>query len=295
MGGGLSDEVWKARRESFDTIAARYDAARPSYPAAVFDELESRLDAMPARILEVGSGPGKATVDLAARGHVIHALEPGASLAALARENLAAYPDVTVEVATLEDAEVGAGAYDVVFAAASWHWVDPWIGYAKAATALRPGGLLALVANAYTRGGTQALVADEIREVYAREAPELTPKLAATVDDVRAIVDLRADVATLWSSVDRRTAGRDRPDPPDTTAWFGLPDVLVHPWIATLTRDAYLDLIATGSAYLRVYPDGGRSRALDRIGELIDDRLGGTITKEFVTILATATRRDGAV
>ncbi len=288
----LPDDVWKIRRASFDNIAALYDAARPTYPAEIFLVMESRLGAGgAARILEIGCGTGQATRDLAERGHTVHAVEPGTNLAKLARENLAAFPQVTIEETTFEAAAFEPEAYDVVFAAFAWHWVDASIGYPKAAEALRPGGLLTLVSNGYARGGTQQLIAEDVRAIYAREAPEMMPRIPPTLDDIRATVEGPGDMAALWQRVDRQTSDRKLKEPPDVSALFAPPEIFLCPWMATMDSGTYVDLIATGSTYLQRVPDGRRNRVLEAIVDLIDDKLGGTVTKEFVAVMATAARR----
>src|SRR6185437_16871718 len=54
-----------------------------------------------------------------------------------------------VEVARFEDWDPAGRAFDAVVAAQAWHWVDPVAGAAKAAAALRPGGRLAVLWNAF--------------------------------------------------------------------------------------------------------------------------------------------------
>jgi 2-polyprenyl-3-methyl-5-hydroxy-6-metoxy-1,4-benzoquinol methylase len=55
---------------SFDAVAAQYAAARPGYPAELFDELEAaagqRLAG--ARVLDIGAGTGISTRLLQGRG-----------------------------------------------------------------------------------------------------------------------------------------------------------------------------------------------------------------------------------
>ncbi len=292
MEAQLPDDVWLSRRASFDKVAALYDAARPTYPPEIFAVMESRLGGdTPARILEIGCGSGQATRDLLARGHAVHAVEPGENLARLARAKLAGFAGVTIDVTTFEAADLESRAYDVVFAAFAWHWVDASIGYAKAAEVLRPGGLLTLVSNAYARGGTQQLIAEQVREIYARDAPEMMPRIPPTIDDIRATVQVEGDVAALWQRVDRQTSDRLLKEPPDVGALFAPPEVFLCPWTATMDGDAYVDLIASGSTYLQRHPDGRRTPVLDAIRDLVDDELGGTVTKEFVAVMATAARR----
>src|ERR1022692_2695704 len=80
-----------ARRDGrvFDEIAAEYDRRRPAYPGELIDQA-CRVAGIGSgdRVLEVGCGSGQLTRSLAGRGLRVTALEPGASLNALARQNL---------------------------------------------------------------------------------------------------------------------------------------------------------------------------------------------------------------
>jgi len=50
-------------RETFDTVAALYDRARPRYPSALFDDLADLAGiGSGARVLEIGPGTGQATL-----------------------------------------------------------------------------------------------------------------------------------------------------------------------------------------------------------------------------------------
>jgi SAM-dependent methyltransferase len=135
-------EIDEARRLSFDARAALYDAVRPSYPDALADDL---LATAGRRVLEIGAGTGKATVVFARRGASIVALEPGPSLAAVLRRNVAGH-DVTIENTTFEAWPI-ARPFDLVMAAQAIHWVDPSVRYTKAAEVLAPGGVIAVIRN----------------------------------------------------------------------------------------------------------------------------------------------------
>ncbi len=56
-----------------------------------------------ARILEIGTGTGKATVLFASKGYTIHCLEPGRNLTAVASKKLHSYPKVVIETVKFED------------------------------------------------------------------------------------------------------------------------------------------------------------------------------------------------
>lgn len=133
---------------TFDLDAAGYDAGRPGYPAEVWTTVLDHLAlGTDSRLLEIGPGTGQATGRLLDTGARVHAIEPGAELAALLRDR---YADrsLAVETATLESGTL-TPPYDAVAAATSFHWVDPDIGVATVHDALRPGGRLALWWNVY--------------------------------------------------------------------------------------------------------------------------------------------------
>ncbi|MEV1250112.1 class I SAM-dependent methyltransferase [Nonomuraea sp. NPDC049750] len=133
-------------RATFDRAADSYQDARPDYPAELYSDLLA-ITAItpPAHLLEVGCGPGKATLPLARMGFRITAVELGEALAAEARHRLAEFADVSVITSSFEDWEPPTGVrFDLVYAATAWKWVDPAVKYAKAAELLAPGGHLAV-------------------------------------------------------------------------------------------------------------------------------------------------------
>jgi SAM-dependent methyltransferase len=155
-------------KATFDTVADRYDDARPDYPDALFDELISAAGlADGARLLEVGTGTGKATRPLAERGFAITCLEPGPHLAAVARRRLADCPRVRVVETAFEDWKPGpADRFDLVFAATAWHWIDPAVGYRLAWQALQPDGHLAIWSAQHVLPADGDQFFSEIQDVY---------------------------------------------------------------------------------------------------------------------------------
>ena len=142
----MSDPKRPELKTTFNEDAENYDRARPTYPEAVFDDLEKMTGlGGGAAVLEVGCGTGQATLALAKRGYRISCVELGDNLAAVARRNLAGYPDVSVVNAAFEKWDAGEERFDMVFAAQAWHWLDPEFRYQKAAVALKPGGWLAIL------------------------------------------------------------------------------------------------------------------------------------------------------
>ncbi len=158
----LTLHTQRHRAESFGGAADDYDRYRPTYPAALIDDLAALA---PQTTLDVGCGTGKATRLLAARGLDVLGLELDPRMADVARGH-----GVMVEVGTFEDWDPGGRSFDLITAAQSWHWVDPARGVPKAAALLRSGGTLALFWNHMSYHDPAEAFFDEI---YAAHAPEL--------------------------------------------------------------------------------------------------------------------------
>jgi SAM-dependent methyltransferase len=139
-------------RTTFGSVAELYDRARPEYPAAVYDDL-AELAGLQAesRVLEIGPGTGKATVELARRGYAVTGVELSPELAAVARRKLTAFPQAEVEVGDFEFWKPREPGFDAVVAFTAFHWVAPELRYAKPARLLRPGGALAVVHTHHVR------------------------------------------------------------------------------------------------------------------------------------------------
>ncbi|MFL6138659.1 MAG: class I SAM-dependent methyltransferase [Frankiaceae bacterium] len=136
----MSDTDKSARARSFGAVAEQYDAARPGYPDALFDDLAAMLPG--PRVVEIGAGTGKATGSLLARGLQVTAVEPDPEMARVLRRR----HGVGAIVAPYEEWTPD-GSYDALVSAQAWHWTDPATRYDRAARALRPGGVIALLWN----------------------------------------------------------------------------------------------------------------------------------------------------
>jgi len=153
-------------RQSFDTVSDLYAVARPEYKKELFACIDSvRHFTSESQILEVGAGTGIATKQIADTWHPhITALEPGSHLLAQARRKLSAYTDIRFVNTTFEACKVQAGVYDGIFAATSFHWLDPAIKYSKAAALLKRDGLLIVFWNYY--GIQDEQISNRIQNLY---------------------------------------------------------------------------------------------------------------------------------
>jgi SAM-dependent methyltransferase len=256
-------------RSTFDDVAELYDASRPRYPDALFAELVRRAELQPdARLLEIAPGTGQATLPLAQRGYRITAVELGASMARVARDRLAAYPNVAVVNASFEAADLPAGTFDLVYVATAFHWITPEVRFAKSHALLKRAGHLAIIYRHHVsdeRGDAFTAATQPIYRCYER--------------------DMAAGARTY---VPRR---RDdlRPDLIDE-ALFTPVSFAAFPQVARYSADQYVDLLGTYSPTLAM-PSDARKVFLGDIRRLIDDRFGGQVLQHYAMSLQVARRK----
>lgn len=160
------------RKNWYSSITLAYNKARPRYPQDLIARAaELAKLSKDSTILEIGCGPGTATVSFAQLGFSMVCLEPSLEACQLARENCAPYPEIKIINTTFEEWELESSRFNAVLAATSFHWVLPEIRYTKAAAALKDKGFLILLTN------MGALPQDEVyqllNEVYQTQDPFL--------------------------------------------------------------------------------------------------------------------------
>ncbi|WP_106507684.1 class I SAM-dependent methyltransferase [Brachybacterium timonense] len=166
---------------TFTAQGADYDRLRPGYPleqiahalAAAADPQHPGGDVIaPGRdAVDLGAGTGKLALALAECGLHVTAVDPSASMLAVARQqhearHAASGPTdgrdaqhparasaprtdggVRTVVATAEDTGLPTASADLVTAAQAWHWFDTEAASAEVRRLLRPGGVLLLLWN----------------------------------------------------------------------------------------------------------------------------------------------------
>lgn len=254
-------------RATFDSAADDYHEARPGYPDALYDALveAARLTAGD-RLLEIGCGTGKATLPLASRGFRITCVELGPALAAAARRNLAAWDVEVVESAFEEVDPAATGPFDLVFAATSWHWLDPTLRFRRAWELLTPGGHLAFwgATHVFPPGGDPIFV--ELQEVYD-EIGEGLPEGAAFPQPGE-LPDQRAEI--------------------ERSGLFD--DVVVRhfDWEVTYDADGYLRLLDTFSGHIAMRP-AQRAHLYAEIRRRLGERPDGLLNRGWGAVLHVAT------
>lgn len=253
------------QQKSFDGIAAQYARARPVAPREAFDCIAAWIPP-PAAALEIGCGPGSATLCLVARGYRVHAVELGAQLAEHARRRLSGYP-CTVEVGRFEDAALKQESFDLVAASSAFHWLDRDRALTQMARALRPGGGVALF---WTQAGRELLDPDfgaALDDLYRAHAPGLASNPAV-------LAQQSIDAAGAALAADPRFA-----------------EIEEHRFTEALELDAprFIDLLGTYSDHA-LLDSASRDRLHAAIADLIDSRFGGNLVRRAVTRLFLARR-----
>jgi ubiquinone/menaquinone biosynthesis C-methylase UbiE len=125
-------------RSVFDHAASEYDTARPSYPAALFAELEAVAGPLAGRlVLDWGAGTGISGRQLAARGARVVLLDIGEQML---RRAQARDPGSSCVLADGNQMPMRTASADLTTFAQSWHWFGKPTAVAEVARVLRPGG-----------------------------------------------------------------------------------------------------------------------------------------------------------
>jgi len=252
-------------RATFEQVPELYDRARPTYPAALVDDLVELARIPPGgRVVEIGPGTGQATAALAERGLAVVGVELGAGLADYTRRKLAPFPGVEIVNAAFEDWEPAQADFDAVVAFTAFHWVDPDARYARSARLLRAGGALAVVEVSHVRvpGGDPFWV--DVQDDYDAVVPDPEnepPPFAAEVGDLRA----QMAATGLFDEVEARQ----------------------HVWDVTYTADEYIAVLGTYSNNLARDP-ATTGLLFDRIRARIEARHDPRVTKHYLATLNVA-------
>ncbi len=258
-------------RSTFDTAAHLYQQARPEYPGRLYDMLvESAGVKTGDRFLEVGCATGKATIPLARRGFGVTCIELGADLAAAARRNLAAFPNVEIIQTAFESWHPPSDErFDLVFAATAWHWIDPATRYQRAWELLRPGGHLAFwsATHVVPYDGDPFFI--EIQDVYEEIGESLAED--GTRQRPGALADDRAEI--------------------EGSGLFT--DVVVHQfdWEIVYNAEQYLALLDTFSGHIAMAA-GKRDYLYAEIRRRLGQRPNGSVRRHWGAVLHVGCRAD---
>lgn len=263
----LSEGDRQKLRTTFDKDAELYDRARPHYPRQLFDDLIQMAELKPgARLLEIGCGTGRATVPLAQLGLSILCVELGENMAAVARRNLAPFPEVTVVTSPFEAWDSAGDAFDLVLAATCWDWIDPSVRHHKAAGVLKPRGRLAIIGcgHAFPKDADPFFfdIQDVYRSIGEDHADEQwPPPLPEDVPDFREEIE--------------------------ASRLFGDVQASRCVWEVSYSAEEYIDLLNTFSGHIAMEPDK-RDFLYRNVRERINARPDPRVRRHWLAIVNVA-------
>ncbi|MFD4323710.1 class I SAM-dependent methyltransferase [Nocardioides sp. NPDC058538] len=173
-------EAGLERARSFGAVAEDYERFRPGYPDDLVALVSDVADGPVRRAIEIGAGTGKATRMFAAAGLEVVATDPDPHMLGVLRRECAGLP-VTAVRAALEELDPAAyEPFDLLYAAASWHWTAPATRWDLATALVRDGGAVAFFGGPFVLADDEvAAIEDEMIAAYAPEGRHLPPPSAA--------------------------------------------------------------------------------------------------------------------
>jgi hypothetical protein len=205
-------------------------------------------------------------VRLVELGASVLAVELGPGLAQRLRARTAGL-SVEVVVGDFDTVDVPGGPFDLAVSATAFHWLDAAVALPKLARLLQSQGWLAVWWTHYGPPDQPSDVSIAIDEVCQRHQ------------------DLDGPSAPWVLDVDTVSAGLAE------GGYFGVADVEFINWETTHTAAELRRLFLTHSTTLALELDT-RAALLDDLEAMVNDRFGGTITREYVTPLYIVRRRE---
>lgn len=160
---------------SFDKFAKTYDDVRPRYPMELYKDVQRFCDVSNQKyLLEIGTGSGIATEEIAKLGPKIVTVEPGDNLIEVAKQNLWRYNNIQFICDTFENCSFTEKEFDIILSATTFHWLERESKYYDCYKYLKDNGFLVLFWNSFCRENSPIM--KQIDEVYARNLSETYEK-----------------------------------------------------------------------------------------------------------------------
>lgn len=251
--------------EMFDRTADYYDKFRPSYPVEIVDKIinTAKLDNN-SRLLEIGSGSGKATELFAAENLNIFCIDPGENLVKNGRKKFSKLDNIKFEVARFEELDLAPKQYDVVFSAQAFHWIPQPVGYEKCAYTLKDNGYLALFWNMYITYDND----------IDNELIELSNKYGGFADFL-SVDGCEKRINTIARGM-------------ENSGYFNTPVVHRTLWDQTYNADQYFGFVQTGNSFVQKSEEE-KVNAYNDIKKLAEKY--GSIKRPYLCVLYLASKK----
>lgn len=255
-----SNRDLEQRKNWYSPAAEAYNKARPRYPQDLIQQVvEVAQLSTDSKILEVGCGPGTATVAIAQLGCSMICLEPNLDFFQLAQQNCQPYSNVEIQNTSFEEWELKPFEFDAVLAATSFHWISPEVGYPKAANAIQENGYLILLWNKELQPSYE--VYQSLSQVYQLHTPSLDRYEDQETQDyiLRQLGNMVIDSGQFKDLISGQVISE-----------------------VTYTVDEYLTLLNTYSPYIKLDPHNKESLFLG-LRHRIEDDFGGSLQLSYIS------------
>ncbi len=259
-----------ADRQLYTPVARLYEKNRPRYPDAIIERAMELGDlAGDSSVLEIGCGPGTATVAFAARGVQMTCIEPSDTMVQRARLACVDLPKVSLVHSALEEWDSGGQQFDAVIAATSIHWLAEQTDRQRVVDYIRPGGRLILLWNLPPEPTA------ELRELVAQACGQASPFFFGGYSPSEHRQNIRERVLAEFSN---------------SLSDFSFDEIEVaREYLVT----DYLDCLATFSQNIRMDPQQ-RNSWMARIHDLLTEASGEKISTSYCSLLNVALKRSAA-
>ena len=196
---------------------------------------------------------------------------------------------VRFHIDRFEDVSFPDEAFDAVFSATAFHWLDSQVSWRKVSSHLKPEGLLALLTHTSGRDERSA----EAEEGFRALLREYAPSVAAGWPPPRDLETLLAEakqssgnVSEVWDWV--MGDGRHRLTNPEAAQLFKDVDVTAVVSDVERTADELLAHFRTTSLYFQIEPD--KRQAFEDADRKLIEAGGGSVHFSAAIVLVTAVR-----
>jgi len=152
--------------QRFGNRSQDYARYRPSYPAALFDDLAFGPS---STVADVGAGTGLFTRLVAQKAGTVYALEPNAAMRDQGKADSAGFPNILWKETTGEATGLEPASLDGLTCAQAFHWLDRTRVATEWRRILKPSAPVVLVWNERDEG---SVLQDEYEALLNRWCPE---------------------------------------------------------------------------------------------------------------------------
>ncbi len=248
------------RKNWYSPAAQAYNQVRPRYPQGLIEQVvEIAQLSTNSKILELGCGPGTATIAFAQLGCSMTCLEPNPDFFRLAEHNCQPYSNVKIENTFFEEWQLKPFEFDAVLAATSFHWISPEIGYPKVANALKDSGYLILLWNKELQPSYE--VYQSLSPIYQLHTPSLDRYENRETQEyiLRELGNMAIDSGLFKNLISGQFVSE-----------------------VTYTVDEYLTLLSTYSVYIKLDPHSKES-LFSALKHHIEENFGSSLQLSYIS------------